>query len=254
MKKCILSLALAVLMLTVAVPMVSVPAYAATITFSGGAGTEADPYIITTAEQLEAISLDLFAGNTDYSGKHYKLGNDIDLSAYGKDYSNPWGKGWYSIGTEKNPFTGVFDGNNKKITGLYIDLENRGWSSGGLFLCIEGGTVKNLGLVNVNINATSSRPVGGITAFLNKGSTIENCYVTGTVKNGSGPAGGIAGNVTATSGEVTIANKAGQPYAVYNFEAVSTLSMEETAAARAFGAKFMEILNAADVEPIAEAV
>jgi len=44
-------------------------------------------------------------------------------------------------------------------------------------------------------------------------------------------------------------NKTGQPYATYNFEAVSTLTQEETATARAFGQKFMEILSAADAEP-----
>jgi len=44
-------------------------------------------------------------------------------------------------------------------------------------------------------------------------------------------------------------NKTGQPYALYNFEAVSTLTSEETTTARAFGQKFMEILSAADVGP-----
>ena len=52
-------------------------------------------------------------------------------------------------------------------------------------------------------------------------------------------------------------NKTGQPYAKFNFEAVNTLSQEETATARAFGQKFMEIMNTADIQPvsvIAEAV
>jgi hypothetical protein len=50
-------------------------------------------------------------------------------------------------------------------------------------------------------------------------------------------------------------SKTGQPYATYNFEVVKQLSPEETASARAFGQKFMEVLDAASVEPvIAEAV
>lgn len=44
-------------------------------------------------------------------------------------------------------------------------------------------------------------------------------------------------------------SKQGKPFALYHFEAVSTLSPEETANARSFGQQFMEILNAAALEP-----
>jgi len=44
-------------------------------------------------------------------------------------------------------------------------------------------------------------------------------------------------------------NRAGKPYAVYNFEAVSTLSQEEAAQARAFAQQFMQIVNAAELAP-----
>lgn len=65
----------------------------------------------------------------------------------------------------------------------------------------------------------------------------------------------LVSNLTPLSGVVTkislekATNKTGQPYAKYNFEAVSTLSPEEAATAKAFGQKFMEILNTADIEP-----
>jgi hypothetical protein len=45
-------------------------------------------------------------------------------------------------------------------------------------------------------------------------------------------------------------SKAGKPYALYSFEAVGALTQEESANARAFGAKFMEVLNAAETEPL----
>jgi hypothetical protein len=66
----------------------------------------------------------------------------------------------------------------------------------------------------------------------------------------------LVGNLTPIYGVVTritlekATNKTGQPYAVYNFEAISLLSPEETVNARVFGQKFMEILNAADAEPV----
>ena len=44
-------------------------------------------------------------------------------------------------------------------------------------------------------------------------------------------------------------SKQGKPYALFNFQAVSTLSPEEAAQARAFGQQFMEIVNAATLVP-----
>ena len=44
-------------------------------------------------------------------------------------------------------------------------------------------------------------------------------------------------------------SKAGKPYALFNFEAVSVLGPEEAAHARAFAEQFMEIVDAADMEP-----
>jgi len=66
----------------------------------------------------------------------------------------------------------------------------------------------------------------------------------------------LVSNLTPMYGVVTritlekATNKTGQPYAKFNFEAVSTLSQEETATAKAFGHKFMEILSAADLPDI----
>ena len=56
----------------------------------------------------------------------------------------------------------------------------------------------------------------------------------------------VSGVVTKITLEKTT-NKTGQPYALYNFEAVETLSAEEAENARAFGKKFMELVNASDV-------
>ena len=49
-------------------------------------------------------------------------------------------------------------------------------------------------------------------------------------------------------------SKGGKPFALFNFEAVSQLSEEEAAQAKAFGQQFMDIVNAADMVPeLAEA-
>jgi len=53
--------------------------------FSGGGGSATDPYIVTTAEQLDAVRDDMAA--------HYKLGNNIDLSDYLANAGNNNGYG-----------------------------------------------------------------------------------------------------------------------------------------------------------------
>ena len=45
-------------------------------------------------------------------------------------------------------------------------------------------------------------------------------------------------------------SRAGKPYALFQFDAVSILSPEEAAKAREFGQQFMEIANAAEIEPV----
>lgn len=65
----------------------------------------------------------------------------------------------------------------------------------------------------------------------------------------------LISSLTPISGVVTqitlekATSKQGKPYALYHFEAISVLSPEEAATAKAFGQKFMEIVNAADIEP-----
>ena len=94
------------------------------------------------------------------------------------------GSNWTPI----SDFAGTFDGNNKTITGLTINKSTE--SNVGLFTSIvEGGTVKNLTLDDVNITASSN--VGAI-AGENRG-TIENCSVSGKVAGLSDKVGGIAG-------------------------------------------------------------
>ena len=63
----------------------------------------------------------------------------------------------------------------------------------------------------------------------------------------------ISGVVTRISLEKAT-NKTGKPYAVYNFEAVSVLSPEEAAQAKAFAQQFMEAIHAAEIQPELSAV
>jgi hypothetical protein len=140
--------------------------------FSGqGLGTEQDPYIITNIYQLQEMNNDLDAW--------YKLGNDIDASDT-KNWNS--GAGFVPVGA----FTGTFDGQGHKITGLFI---NRTMGLGLFGSTGSGAIIKNVGLVDVNI--TGSDYVGGLVGFNHPG-TIENSYATGSV-SGDLRIGGLVG-------------------------------------------------------------
>jgi len=157
-----------------------------------GSGTEQDPYIITEAEQLELIARKINAGKEGYNGSdvYYELGKDIDLAAYpnwrpiGNVYGY-WVPSWHQ---RDSSFKANFDGKGYKIRNLTITSRNdltingspyRGMGTG-LFGVINGGTVQNLGLENVNITADGDG-VGGIAGQLWGLGIIRNSYVAGGV-------------------------------------------------------------------------
>ncbi|MEA4993054.1 MAG: S-layer homology domain-containing protein [Oscillibacter sp.] len=152
-----------------------------------GAGTSESPYKISTAADLAKLA-ELVNGagtNAVYGGTgiYYKLQNDIDLSAYSS------GEGWTPIGNNPNAFKGIFDGNNKEISGLYI---NNSINDTGVFGYVEGGMFKNFSIVDVHIAGYNS--AGGVAGYMDGGS-VENCYVTGTVSVTGDYIGGMAGIV-----------------------------------------------------------
>ena len=174
MKKRLLSILLTVCMVLTLLPGFTLPAMAAA-DGSGitGNGTPANPYIITTADQLAYVAQQVNAGTYGWGSASYKLGNDINLAAYSS---------WTPIGNSDNLFEGSFDGGGHIISNLRISATSPRNSSYGLFGDIFNGTVKNVGLSSVNINVTStgdSLRVGGLAG--NTDGTIVNCFVSGNI-------------------------------------------------------------------------
>ena len=150
-----------------------------------GAGTEANPYQISTPEQLANLAKLVNARNADYNDKHYKLTADIDLAGIDPNGDD---SGWAPIGDKETiPFKGSFDGGGHVITGLYI---NRDANNQGLFGCIYGGTVQNLGVVNASVSGNIS--VGGVAGYVHK-STVENCTALNPKVTGNGHFGRVVG-------------------------------------------------------------
>ena len=99
---------------------------------------------------------------------------DIDASG-----SSSWdgGAGFTPIGNNNTQFTGSYDGQAYKITGLYINRTSAEWI--GLFGYVVGGTITNVKLDNVYMHAVNH--VGGLIGFAT-GCTVTNCYSTGYCK------------------------------------------------------------------------
>lgn len=156
-------------------------------TTDNGNGSENDPYLIFTAAQLDNIRKRMTS--------HYKLERDIDIatSTYISE-NNTESKGWLPIGDNKESFTGGFDGNNHRITGLSINRPTK--DSMGLFGQIADATIKNLYIADGNVIGEDS--CGSIIGY-SYHSTITNCCNEGVNIYGSSYAGGICGSIYSTT-------------------------------------------------------
>ena len=192
MKKIKTSIAilLSLTMLTI-VAVTCVPVSAAT--YAGGNGTEQEPYEIATAEQLVALASEVNGGKNQ-SGVYFKLTADITLNDT-SDWENWTGETapaneWTPIGNNENQFAGVFDGNGKTVSGIFISSE-KGYV--GLFGGVSGA-VKNLTVDKsyISIKGTNQSYLGAIAGTVT--GTVESCESYATVAGGNMGAGGIAGN------------------------------------------------------------
>ncbi|MDE5721647.1 MAG: hypothetical protein K2I30_02765 [Clostridia bacterium] len=145
-------------------------AHAAKSRFESGSGTAADPFVIKTVEQFNAIitRADAYfvqAENLDFTGKEFHPVGDLSL-----------------------PFTGHYDGKQYMLKGINADFS--GSENVGVFAFVYGGAVvKNL---RVEDSVFKGRANVGAIAGSNAG-RIEGCYANATVI-ADNSAGGITGN------------------------------------------------------------
>ncbi|MHC4087416.1 MAG: GLUG motif-containing protein [Planctomycetota bacterium] len=151
--------------------------------FGGGSGEPNDPYLIYTAEQLNTIGVVLC-----HLDKHFKLMADIDLSGYAGTTFNIIG--YQDSSTNNKPFTGVFDGNGKRISGFtYSDTER---DNIGLFGIVDGENAQIKRVILEDPNIEGSEYVGALAGYLGKGTIIE-CQVNGGKVIGYRCVGGLIG-------------------------------------------------------------
>jgi len=146
--------------------------------YGGGSGTENDPYLIRTAEQLNAIG----AAQSDWN-KFFQLRADIDLSEYAGDAFNIIGTGLMN-----ESYSGIFDGNDHTISNFTLRSTRQNYT--GLFGCVSG-QVKNLELVNPDVLAQGSH-VGALIGYVDYG-IITSCRAKGASVSGDDYVGGLIG-------------------------------------------------------------
>ncbi len=162
--------------------------------FSGGSGTEKDPYLISSEKDLLAFADSVNSQKEEYLTANFVLTDDIYLNDI-KNYDS-WTQSapenqWPGV---KN-FFGTLDGQQHTIYGIYMSSSS---DKVGFFSSIDEDTfddgkitIKNLRLENLFVKGNSY--VGGVIGYTDCETEIVNCEVMGTVIGTNGYIGGIGG-------------------------------------------------------------
>ena len=154
---------------------------------------------ITTADELRQFAA-LVNSGIDFDGETVILGENITLTGEW----TPIGQGTRDgSGYTANsiPFMGTFDGNGHSISGLEIKTTEGADCALGLFGIVAGGIVKDLTLLDVDIDCSASEMAGAVAGMLCEGGTVSGCTVgaesddASKVSAGRGN-GGIVGRMT----------------------------------------------------------
>lgn len=185
--------------------------YAEESTFSGGSGTENDPYLLANAADFKKLATDV-NGGTAYAGTYFMVSDSVSapIELSSED-------GFVPIGNNTTNFQGTFDGNGKTIQ-LSVDLTATSGSYAGLFgyagdssvvkNVTTTGTVKASSFVggiagksmgkcinchneaDVTSTTTSDAYAGGV---IGRAANIDSCTNRGSVSASGDYVGGIAG-------------------------------------------------------------
>ena len=136
--------------------------------YAGGTGTPDDPFLIETAEQMNAIGL-----HQEHWDKHFKQIAHVDLSAYTGEQFN-------MIGIDGNGqvtpvFIGVFDGNGYEIRNFTYSSTQRGIA---MFQAVSWpGELRNITMVNPIVEAPTpprSEPTSSDATKADEGAAVDD--------------------------------------------------------------------------------
>ncbi len=188
-----------------------------------GTGTQADPYQISTPQELAGLAEVVNNKTKDFAGEYICLTADIYLNAETTPDSlkREWPRigGWTreqngeNFAYDSTAFCGNFDGRNHTIYGIYCGtmpsdttnwdnpfedfiMDFSGWEQG-FFGYLQDATVENLNIHRMIMNGGAN--MGGLSPYASN-STIRNVHITESVVASStgdygGGAGGLVGQL-----------------------------------------------------------
>ncbi len=165
--------------------------------WKNGDGSAANPYQISTEEELISLAFYVNDSSMSFKDKYFKQTADIALTKAWKPIGI-FGKNSYGYGNRV--FSGSFDGTSKTISGLTI---NDTASYSGLFGLARGAHISNVVIKDAKMNVGS---VAGVLAGLADSVTVENCTIENAEIKGADRVGGLVGeakHVTVTNVAVT---------------------------------------------------
>ena len=157
-----------------------------------GKGTEAEPFVLKTADHLAWFRDCVNECNTLVCAKIADEVKEIDMSTvcHKADTEKQIAElSWTPIGNFDNKYQGTFDGNGKTISNLYINATS---AFAGFFGHLAGGNIKNITFDNAKVN--SGNYYTGILAGYAGSCIFENIKTLGNCSvEGKDITGGIAG-------------------------------------------------------------
>ena len=167
-----------------------------------GKGTEAEPFVLKTADHLAWFREFVNEGNMEACAKIADDVKEIDMSTvcHKADAEKQVAElSWTPIGNfARNKYQGTFDGNGKTISNLYIINAAAGYV--GFFGYAEKGSIKNITFDNAKVKSTVDYYTGILAGFgelciIENIKTLANCSV-----EGKEDVGGIAGRASGDIG------------------------------------------------------
>jgi len=180
--------------------LVTISAFA----YSGGNGTEQEPYLISSKADMEELATKVNGGQT-YAGVYFLLTRDLTEA---EDVITT------VIGEGTCYFSGVFDGGDHKVNvNINININNTYYGYAGVFGCVSDAIIKNLGVTGSITGAIA----GSICGIGNGTTIITNCYNTGDVA-ASYFAGGICGRIVYCTATITDCYNTGDISATFDYD------------------------------------
>ncbi len=153
--------------------------------------------IFTTTEFYDFVNR-----TTSVSTEKYYLANNLDFSSYT----------WTPIAATRI-FRGTLNGNGKSISNLTIDYNSSSIAYSGIFPRLDGATITNLTLDNIQIISylsTTTRVAGLIAGDAYNGNTVNLSMITvndsGVQGRSNNGVGGLIGFITGTNTTVIMNN------------------------------------------------